>query len=147
MSEIIECRADRRGRIWTTRVPEYGVYGHGRTLKALRQNVEEALALVDVTAEVAVIPTTPELEKLEAARNAFTGAQEEAVRALGLRRTTLRDIASAAGVSVKRVKQILTAARTDSADSADAPAPEATGDAEESQRAEDASCGDRKSVV
>ncbi|MEU7228973.1 hypothetical protein [Streptomyces chrestomyceticus] len=146
MNETIECRAERRGRVWTTRVPEYGVYGHGRTLKALRQNVEEALALVDVTVEVAVIPTTPELEKLEAARNAFTGAQEEAVRALGLRRTTLRDIASAAGVSVKRVKQILAENRTEPADCTDAPAPEATGDAEESQRGEEASCGPQTST-
>ncbi|WP_030372381.1 hypothetical protein [Streptomyces rimosus] len=140
MSETIECRADRRGRGWTTRVPEYGVYGHGRTLKALRKNVEEGLALLDVTAEVTIVPTTPELEQLRAAEDARTAALAEAVRALALRRATLGDIALATGVPIRLVKQLLADSRNDSA-------PETTEGAEEPQRdGEDAPCGPQTSA-
>ncbi|KOT51156.1 MULTISPECIES: hypothetical protein [Streptomyces] len=143
MSETIECRADRRGRGWTTRVPEYGVYGHGRTLKALRKDVEEGLALLDVTAEVTIVPTTPELEQLRAAEDARTAALAEAVRALALRRATLGDIALATGVPIRLVKQLL----ADSRNAAGASAPETTEGAEEPQRdGEDAPCGPQTSA-
>lgn len=119
MSETIECRASRRGRTWVVHVPEYGVYGHGRTLKAARENTEEGLALVGVTGEVTLIPVTPELEKLRSVENAYTAALIEAVAALALRRTALSDIALATGVPTKRVKRLLAEQAKDSTPPAD----------------------------
>lgn len=107
MSETIACRASRHGRTWVAHVPEYGVYGHGRNLKAVRENTVQGLALVGVTAEVTITPATPELEKLRSIKDAYTTALSEAAAALALRRTTLRDIALATGVPAKRVKQLL----------------------------------------
>ncbi|MYX26841.1 hypothetical protein GTY75_09190 [Streptomyces sp. SID8381] len=107
MSESITCRASRRGRVWVVRVPEHGVYGHGRTLKAAGENIKQGLALAGVTAEVVIIPVTPELEKLRAADDARAKALREAVAALALRRTSLRDIAAATGAPSTQVKRIL----------------------------------------
>ncbi|WP_370418943.1 hypothetical protein AB8O64_10835 [Streptomyces sp. QH1-20] len=119
MSETIECRAGRRGRTWVVHVPEYGVYGHGRTLKAAHENTTQGLALVGVTAEVRLIPMTPELEKLRIVEDAYTAALIEAVAALALRRTTMSDIALATGVPAKRAKQLLAQQAKDSPPSAD----------------------------
>ncbi|MEU3355210.1 hypothetical protein [Streptomyces sp. NPDC037389] len=116
MSETIECRASRCGRAWVVHVPEHGVYGHGRTLKAVRVNTQEGLALVGVTAEVTIVPVTPELENLRAAEDAHTTALREAVAALALRRATLSDIALATGTQKKRVKLLLAERSTPPAD-------------------------------
>ncbi|MFF7943317.1 hypothetical protein ACFZC5_26695 [Nocardia gamkensis] len=97
MSESIECRASRRGRDWVAHVPEHGVYGYGRTLKALYDSIEDGLAHLGVTAEVTVIPVTPELENLRSMEDAYTTALREAVAALALASTTLGDIALATG--------------------------------------------------
>ncbi|MFS0691640.1 hypothetical protein [Streptomyces nitrosporeus] len=107
MSEVIECRATRRGRLWVAHEPEHGVYGSGRTLRLVRESVEDGLALVGVTAEVKIIPVTPELETLRAAEDARTTALAKAVEALALRRASRSDIALATGASVKQVKLIL----------------------------------------
>ncbi|MFI8459139.1 hypothetical protein [Kitasatospora sp. NPDC085464] len=107
MSDSIECEAVRRGRTWVVHVPEHDVYGHGRTLKAARENTEEGLALVGVTAPVTITAVTPELEHLRSAEAAYEAALGEAVAALLLRRTTLGDIAQATGVPPSRVKRIL----------------------------------------
>ncbi|MGW3311475.1 hypothetical protein ACWDG9_33385 [Streptomyces sp. NPDC001073] len=107
MSTTITCRANRRGRTWVVHVPEHGVYAHGRTLKATRENTRQGLALVGVTTEVAITPVTPELEKLRSVEDAYMTALSEAVGALALRRTTLSDIASATGTSAKEVKLLL----------------------------------------
>ncbi|MGW5928795.1 hypothetical protein ACWF2L_21480 [Streptomyces anulatus] len=112
MSEVIECRATRRGRKWVAHVSEHGVYGSGRSLRLVRASVEGGLALVGVTANVQITPVTPELERLRAAEDAHTAATAEAVKALALRRATLRDIADATGVPVQRVKQLLAGGTT-----------------------------------
>lgn len=107
MSEIIECRAIRRGRTWVAHAIEHGVYGSGRTLRLARASVEEGLALAGLTSEVEIVPVTPELEKLRAADDARTAALIEAVKALALRRATLRDIAEATGEPMAYVKRLL----------------------------------------
>ncbi|MEU5430542.1 hypothetical protein AB0H73_33765 [Streptomyces olivoreticuli] len=107
MSESIECRASWRGGTWVGHVPEHGVYGHGRTLKAARASITEGLALVGVTAEVAIIPMTPELEELRSVEDAYAEALRAAVAALALRRATLSDISLATGVPIRRVKVLL----------------------------------------
>ncbi|MER6519986.1 hypothetical protein ABT246_24420 [Streptomyces sp. NPDC001553] len=112
MSEIIECQVTRRGRVWVTHVPEYDVYGDGRTLRLLRTSVERGLAWVGVTTKVRITPVTPELERLRAAAAAHAAAEETAVKALAARRASLRDIADATGVPVRRVKQLLARSAT-----------------------------------
>ncbi|MFD9871726.1 hypothetical protein ACFXI8_26920 [Streptomyces niveus] len=105
--ETIECRASRLGRTWTVYVPKHGVYGHGGTLKAVGESTARGLELVGVTAEVVIIPVTPELERLRSADEVRTTALSEAIAALALRRTTKRDIALATGVPARQVKEIL----------------------------------------
>ncbi|MER8103326.1 hypothetical protein [Kitasatospora sp. NPDC094016] len=107
MTETIECQASRRGRTWTVHVPEHGVYGAGRTLKAARENTEHGLAVIGVTAEVRLVPVTPELEALRAIEAARAKALSKAVVALALRRTTLGDMARATGATTRQVKLIL----------------------------------------
>ncbi|KZM71102.1 hypothetical protein [Nocardia terpenica] len=107
MSESIECQATRRGRAWVAHVPKYGVYGYGRTLKAVRENIVDGLAYVGVTAEVAVIAVTPELERLRSVEAAYKTALREAVAALALRSITPRDIALATGTPTKRVQTLV----------------------------------------
>ncbi|MFI1884867.1 hypothetical protein [Streptomyces jumonjinensis] len=116
MSETIECRASRRGRTWVVFVAEHGVYGHGRTLKAARENTEQGLALAGVTAEVTITPVTPELEKLRSAEDTYMATLNEAVAALALRRAPLSDIALATRTSTRRVKLLLTERLTSSSD-------------------------------
>lgn len=102
--ETIECQASRRGRLWVVYIPEHGVYGHGRTLKAARESIREGLSLVSVTAEVAITPVTPELENLRSAEEAYAQALARAVAALTLQRTPVTDIALATRTPIKRVK-------------------------------------------
>ncbi|MFE4829925.1 hypothetical protein [Streptomyces sp. NPDC056672] len=109
--ETIECRATRRGRTWVVSVPEHGVYGHGRTLEATRENTTQGLALAGVTADVIITPVTPELEKLRSAEDAYKAALTEAVAALALRRTTQGDIALATATSTRQVKLLLAEAK------------------------------------
>ncbi|MET9657868.1 hypothetical protein [Streptomyces sp. NPDC006510] len=109
MSETIECQAHRRDRRWTVHVATYGVYGHGRTLKAAAENTEQGLALAGVTAEVVLIPTAPELDKLRAAREAYEAALREAVTSLARRQTSLRDMSTATREPTTWVKRLLPA--------------------------------------
>ncbi len=106
-AESIQCQAYRRGRTWVASVPEYGAYGHGRTLKLTHDNITQALALLEITAEVTLVPVTPELEKLRAVEDLYTAALRHTVAALTLRRVSMRDIATATGVPVKQVQELL----------------------------------------
>ncbi|MEU9735202.1 hypothetical protein [Streptomyces sp. NPDC048002] len=112
MSEVIEGKATRRGRTWVVHIPEHEVYGHGRTLRAAGENTAAGLRLVGVTAEVAITPVTPELERLRSDEDAYEAALSETVAALALRRTTLRDISVAVRVPTTRVKLLLAAGGT-----------------------------------
>lgn len=107
MSDSIECRAYRRGRAWVAHVPEHGVYGYGRTLKAVRDSIADGLAHADVTAQVTVVAVTPELENLRSVEDTYTTALRAAVAALALHSTTPGDIALATGAPTKRVKALL----------------------------------------
>lgn len=103
----IRCPASRRGRSWVAHAPEHGAYGHGRTLAAARASITQGLALLGVTAEVTLIPVTPELETLRSAQDAYTAALSDAVAALALRRVPVGDIAAATGAPAKRVRLLL----------------------------------------
>lgn len=110
MSEIIVCEARRRGRAWVASVPEHGVYGHGRTLKRVHEDIVAGLALAGVlAARVKVVPAGPELAALRSAREAYESALEDAVAQLAVSRASLRDMAVATGVNVPQVKRVLTA--------------------------------------
>ena len=106
MSETIYCQAERRGRTWVVHVPEHGVYGHGRTLKAVHDNTVEGLALIGVTTPITLTPVTPELDTLRDAEAAYAKALNEAVAALALRHTTLGDIARATRAPRAQVKRL-----------------------------------------
>lgn len=103
----MECEAVRRDRAWVVTAVKHSVYGHGRTLRKARENVEQGLALIGVTAPVTITVQTPEMEKLRAARAASDAALREAVEALALRRTTLRDIAEVTQTPTAEVKRLL----------------------------------------
>ncbi|MEU2086867.1 hypothetical protein ABZ569_33985 [Streptomyces albus] len=107
VTEVIECRATRHGRMWVAHEPEHDVYGNGRTLRLLRENITAGLASVGVTADVQIIPMMPELEKLRSLNAARETALRDAVTALSLRRATTSDIAQATGEPVARVKRLL----------------------------------------
>ncbi|MER7761571.1 hypothetical protein [Streptomyces sp. NPDC097619] len=106
-NDLIRCPAYRRGRAWTVRIPEHGVYAHGRTLARARENALEALDLIGVPGDVQLVPTSAELEKLRAARVVVDEALTEAVRALALRHANMGDIAAATGTTRSNVKRIL----------------------------------------
>ncbi|MFD8249197.1 hypothetical protein [Nocardia sp. NPDC059691] len=107
MTDSIECRATRRGRMWVAHVAERGVYGYGQTLKAVRASIVDGLAHIGVTAEVTVIAVTPELENLRAVQHTYTTALREAVAALASASTPLGDIALATGAPTKQVRLLL----------------------------------------
>ncbi|UAK31257.1 hypothetical protein K8O92_26015 [Nocardia asteroides] len=107
MSDRIECRANRRGRDWVAHIPAHGVYGYRRTLKAVRESIEDGLEHVGVTAEVTVIAVTPELENLQSVEDTYMTALREAVAALALASTTPGDIALATGAPTNQVKPCL----------------------------------------
>lgn len=119
MSRTIECQATRRGRAWVVHVPEHGAYGHGRTLKLAGESVAQALALLGVTADIRLIPATPELESLRAVHETYLAALREAVGALALRRATAADIALATGAPLKQVRLLLAERAQDPAHPAD----------------------------
>lgn len=116
MNTGIECQATRRSRSWVAYIPEHGVYGHGRTLKAVRDNLAEGLTFVGVSAPVTVIPVTPGLQLLRDAEQARDAALMEAAAALAIRRATLGDIAEATGVRTRRIKELLAQRAMDSAE-------------------------------
>ncbi|MEV0297013.1 hypothetical protein [Nocardia sp. NPDC050710] len=116
MSAGIECRAYRRGQTWVAHVPEHGVYGHGRTLKAVRASIIDGLAHIGVTTQVTVVAETPELDNLRSIEHAYTTALLAAVTSLALCSTTLGDIALATGAPAKRVKALLAELRVLPAD-------------------------------
>ncbi|GAA1468265.1 hypothetical protein NE857_22415 [Nocardiopsis exhalans] len=116
MSEVIRCLAQRRARIWTVALTEFGVYAHGRTLAVLQENLVGAFTLAGVPfSGVEVVADTPGLEAMRAAHSTYEAALEEAVAELAVRRTPLRDMAAATGVSMAEVKRVL-AARAESAE-------------------------------
>jgi hypothetical protein len=73
----------------------------------VRDSIEDGLAHLGVTAEVAVIALTPELENLRSVEDTYTTALREAVAALAVASTTLGDIALATGAPTRRVKALL----------------------------------------
>lgn len=107
MNNVIECQAVRRGRAWVAHVSEHGVYGDGRTLKAVHANIRQGLELVGKNDEVVVVAASPELDRLRDAQDAYTEALRVAVSSLALRRAPLADIAAATGVRRSVVKAIL----------------------------------------
>ncbi|MFD9793741.1 hypothetical protein ACFWXK_22670 [Streptomyces sp. NPDC059070] len=107
MSETIECRATRLGGTWVAHLREYGVYGHGRTLAAVRDDTRKALTLIGVDAQVTVTPVSPELEALHAARQAYTNALAQAVGSLAGGNVTPGDISTATREPPRRVREIL----------------------------------------
>jgi len=106
-AEHIRCQTHRRGRTWVASLPELGAYGHGRTLKLTHENITQALSLLEISAEVTLVPVTPELEKLRAAHDLYTAALRHTVAALALRRVSMRDIVTATGAPAKQVQQLL----------------------------------------
>ncbi len=107
MSRTVKCEATRCDRVWVARIPRYGVYGHGPTLRALRESLERALALIGVNVQVAVTPVIPELEPLRAAQDAYTAALRRTVRALARQQMSVNDIAAATAVPLKQVREIV----------------------------------------
>ncbi|MGW0665290.1 hypothetical protein [Streptodolium elevatio] len=72
--QTIQSWAVRSGRSWVVHVTEHGVYGHGRTLGAARENTEQGLAQVAQVAAVVLTPTTAELQTLRAAEATYQAA-------------------------------------------------------------------------
>ncbi|MEU8892957.1 hypothetical protein [Streptomyces sp. NPDC048442] len=101
--KAIECQATRHDGAWVAAVSPHGVYGHGTTLRALHNNLFQGLALIGVSIEIALIPVSPELERLRSAEAAYEAALSAAVKALAARGGTSRDIADATGVTSTRV--------------------------------------------
>lgn len=106
MSRTVKCQASRRDGVWVAHLPKYGVYGHGSTLKAVGENLQQGLALAGVAAQVVVTPTTPELERLHSAEATRTAALRAAVAALASQQATLSDIAAATGLSIRQAKEV-----------------------------------------
>ncbi|MFD9190308.1 hypothetical protein ACFWCA_19020 [Streptomyces phaeochromogenes] len=102
-AKSIECRATRPSDMWVAGVPQHGVYGHGRTLRVLRSNLIQGLALIGVTTEITLVPVSPELERLRRAEAAYEAALSDAVAALAAHGGTPRDIADATRVTTTRV--------------------------------------------
>jgi hypothetical protein len=102
-AKAIECRATRHADTWVASVPQHGVYGHGRTLRALHSNLTQGLALIGVTTEIMLVPVSPELERLRRAEAAYEAALSDAVTTLAAHDCTPRDIADATRVTTTRV--------------------------------------------
>ncbi|OXM50249.1 hypothetical protein CFP71_27840 [Amycolatopsis thailandensis] len=103
MSTTIECHARRHDDMWTASVPQHSVYGSGRTLKALHDDLVHGLVLLGVTVHVTITPVSPELDRLRRAETAYDTALAEAVAALATKGSTVRDTAEATGVPIARV--------------------------------------------
>jgi hypothetical protein len=102
-ARAIECPATWHADVWLAGIPQHGVYSHGSTLRALHHHLTQGLALAGVTAEVALVPSSPELERLRRAQAAAQTALKDAVKALAARGHTPRDIADATGATVPEV--------------------------------------------
>jgi hypothetical protein len=99
----IECRATRHADTWVANIPQYGVYGQGRTLRTLHSNLTQGLALVGVTTEIRLVAVSPKLERLRCAEAAYETALSDAVTTLAAAGATPRDIADATGITTTRV--------------------------------------------
>lgn len=107
MSRIVKCEATRHEHNWVASIPKYGVYGHGPTLRALRDSLERGLTLIGVNAQVEVTPVMPELERLRSAQDAYTAALRRTIRALARQEIPPSDIALATSVPIKQVKTFI----------------------------------------
>jgi hypothetical protein len=103
VSTTIECRARQHSEMWVASIPQHRVYGCGRTLRALHDNLIHGLALIGVTAHVTITPVSPELDRLRRAEAAYETALTEAVTTLATHGSTVRDAAEATGVPIARV--------------------------------------------
>ncbi|UUV32349.1 hypothetical protein NQK81_02525 [Amycolatopsis roodepoortensis] len=112
MSTTIDCRARWHGEIWVASIPQHNVYGSGRTLNALHDDLTHGLSLMGVTAQVAITPASPELDRLRRAAAAYETALADAVTALTTQGSTVRDTAAATGVPVARVTALRARAPT-----------------------------------
>jgi hypothetical protein len=99
----IECQASRDSEMWVAGIPRHGVYGYGHTLRALRDNLIQGLALVGVTTSITIVPVSPELLRLRRAEAAYEAALTDAVTALTAHGSTAGDVAEATGVPIARV--------------------------------------------
>ncbi|SEP54558.1 hypothetical protein [Amycolatopsis saalfeldensis] len=106
MSKTFPCQASRHGEWWVANIPQHAVYGYGRTLKALHDNITQGLSLVDVTAEVTITPTSPELDRLRRTEAAYEAALVDAATTLAAGGSTVRDIADATRVPIARIKAL-----------------------------------------
>lgn len=97
--------------MWVAGILQHGVYGHGSTLRALHRDLTQGLALAGVTADVVLVPSSPELERLRRAEAASQAALTDAVRALAARGHTPRDIADATGATASEVAAALRSRR------------------------------------
>ncbi|MFJ2745275.1 hypothetical protein ACIO3O_37085 [Streptomyces sp. NPDC087440] len=107
MSEQVEGAASRRDRKWVVHVAQHGVYGHGGTLKAARQDTMEGLGLAGVRGDLVLRVAMPEVQQLRDAEDARALALREVVAALIRCRTTVGDIALVTGESARNVKLII----------------------------------------
>lgn len=112
MSRPISCEARQDGEDWLACVPKHGVYGRGRTLKALQDDLTQGLALIGVTAKVTLTPVSPELQRLRAAKASYESALGRAIVALAAGQATVADTARATGVTLVRVNAILAKRQT-----------------------------------
>ncbi|MFF8994054.1 hypothetical protein ACF09H_29825 [Streptomyces sp. NPDC014983] len=107
MTKKITCQALRQDQSWVAHIPQYGVYGHGTTLAALRENLKQGLALTGVSAQITLVAVTKELEALRAAEQAYSAALRRAVLSLSRQQAPSRDIAQATGAPPGEVRALL----------------------------------------
>ncbi|MGW4828906.1 recombinase family protein [Amycolatopsis japonica] len=108
MSTTVECHARWHDDMWIASIPQHGVYGSGRTLKALRDDLVRGLALLGMTVHVTLTPVSPELDRLRRAEAAYKTALADAVTALTTQGSTARDTAEATGVPITQVTALQT---------------------------------------
>jgi hypothetical protein len=106
VSKTFQCRASQHDGMWVANIPQHAVYGYGRTLKALHDNITQGLALVDVTGDVRIIPTSAELDRLRRAEAAYEAALADAATTLTSGGGTVRDVATATRVPAARIKAL-----------------------------------------
>ncbi|MEU1883468.1 hypothetical protein ABZ470_39695 [Streptosporangium sp. NPDC020072] len=104
---LLAIRLERR---WITRGGKHGVVVHGRTLSALQDSAQQALALrlnVPTAPLVQVLPQSAELDELATARLRYAAALRDAVQALRADGTSWADTARACGVRVSGAQAAL----------------------------------------
>lgn len=104
--------ATRHGDMWVGRISQHGVYGYGRTLRALHNHLTQGLALIDVTTNVKIIPAVPGLDRLRRAEAAYEAALSDTVTTLTALGSTTRDIAEATGVPIARITALRSKPKT-----------------------------------